>query len=264
MVLNKYMPVISPSNLIRCYFDHKPGPSPKSGKSRVDVYYAETKDLSKSYSYLKNYISPDEQVRADRFHFEKDRETYITCHSILRLVLSKYLNKNPLEITFNSGINQKPAINGDPVFFNIAHSRETFAIAVSGDFYVGIDLELINQDLDIKPITKSFFSTKEQQYIFKTDKGTKNRFFLLWTRKEALLKALGTGIIDDLRKIEVSGQDNFMSKKSFNYLPSDFALSNLYLYSKKIRNNYLSIAVPQKALIDLHDLDSDNIDSFLD
>ena len=258
------MPIIPHSNCISCFFGPKTRLAPNSGSGKVDLFYAETKELSASYSYLKNYVSKDEHARAGRFHSDKDRETYTTCHAALRLILSKCLKVKPLEIQYKYGINNKPGIAGDPIHFNITHTRESFALAVSSDFYVGIDLEVINRDIDIYSIAKSFFSKKECEYIRKTEIGAKNRFFLLWTRKEALLKALGTGMINNLSEIDVSGRDNLMNLKSFDDIVVDYAFHNLYIYSKKIRNNWLSLAIPRKNAINLYHLNYENIISYLD
>jgi 4'-phosphopantetheinyl transferase len=258
----EYMSVIFRSNCIRCYFDSKSRPASKFHSGKVDIFFAETKDLSPVYPDLKNYIVNDERLRADKFQFEKDRETYITCHAILRLVLAQRLNIDPLGISFRKGVNQKPYLIDNPAHFNITHTREAFAVAVSKDFLVGIDLELIKQDININSIAKSYFSKIEREYILESEIDSKNRFFQLWTRKEALLKALGTGIVNNLKKIEVSGQENFINRKSFDNLVFEDAFHDLFIYSNKINDNYLSIAIPYQASLNFFHLNSENIFSF--
>lgn len=258
------MLIISRSNCIRCFFDFRSEGGSKFNSGKLNVFYAETKDLSTRYSDLKNYITNDENLRAEKFHFEQDRETYISCHAVLRLVLAQNLNVKPLEIRYKIGLNNKPSLIGDQIYFNVTHTKDAFAFAVSSVFYVGIDLEDINRRVDIHSIVKSFFSKKEQEYIFKSKNGARNRFFLLWTRKEALLKSIGTGIINNLTQIEVSEQENLIKNKSLDNLVSDYLLTEHFIYSKKLSNYWLSIATPHRTTININLLNKDKIVSYLD
>jgi phosphopantetheinyl transferase len=77
----------------------------------------------------------------------------------------------------------------------------------------------------------------------------------LWTRKEALLKAIGTGIISQLSHIEVFKPDNLINKSSIEGLANISFPNNYYIYSKKLGDYYLSVALPQKSQIVLSRLD---------
>src|SRR6267142_830850 len=61
-------------------------------------------------SELKEVLSADERVRANRFHFEKDQIQFIEARAALRLLLSQYLNVRPTELTFSFGEQGKPAL----------------------------------------------------------------------------------------------------------------------------------------------------------
>lgn len=251
------MLVISQPSYIRCSNGLKFENKSKIKNKVVEVFFAETKTLHSWYPVCNNYISKEEYLRASRFTFEKDRVTYTLCHSVLRLILSSYMNVHPLDIIFSTGINKKPGLIDNPLFFNLSHTREQFAIAISDSFYTGIDLENINQKTEIKSIAKSYFSTKEYEFIFSSEAGAYDRFFLLWTRKEALLKALGSGIIENLQGVEVCDKDNILDTGLLVEEKSDQNFYLLYLYSKKIKNIYLSLAIPEKACINFHNLSSD-------
>lgn len=232
--------------------------------NRVEVFYAKTIDLITGYPDFKNYITKDEQLRADRFHFEEDMETYISCHALLRLILSRKLNKEPLEIIFVNELYNKPGLSGNPLYFNITHTRDAFAFATSKNFHVGIDLEKISREIDFISIIETYFSKREREYILGSQFEARDRFFHLWTRKEALLKALGTGIITDLTQVEVSEHESFVNKKSPGKLVFDSAFNDHFIYSKKFLNYYLSIAIPQKVEIRFIHINEENIKSYLD
>jgi phosphopantetheine--protein transferase-like protein len=258
------MQLVSGSSDIYCNFDSVFKMTSKNYLNRVDVFYARTKDLITKYNDFKNYITHEELLRAGRFHFDQDRETYISCHALLRLILSGRLKKKPLDILFINGPYNKPGIIGNPLFFNITHTRDSFAFAISRYLSLGIDLEKVNRDLDFKSIMKISFSEKECNYVLESDSNARNRFFLLWTRKEALLKALGIGIVIDLTQVEISEHERYVNNESFGKLVFDSAFNEHFIYSKILLNYYLSIALPHKANIILNQINEENIDSYLD
>ena len=251
------MSIIFVPDCISCCFesDYKMVVS-KDTSNKLEVFYAQTKDLSSGYSNLQNYITNDEQIKADKFHFDKDRETYISCHALLRLILSKRLNISPLELSFNNTINNKSCLTGNPVYFNISNASEAFAFAISRDFYVGIDLENVNQRIDFNSIIETFFTDKEREYILGSQFEARDRFFFLWTRKEALLKAIGTGILTDCKQVEVYKEENVPEMKSIDNLILMVECDKHFIYSKKLSNYFLSIATPQMAKIILNQINS--------
>ena len=257
------MLAISRPDYIRCRLGSGTDRDLKNHQSNLEIFYAETSALSSGYPGLMNVISKDEALRAGRLRLDNDRETYITCHALLRLVIAQRLKVDPKEISFTNGLNNKPYIMGDPLFFNLTHTRESFSFAISDNKFIGIDLENSDQDIEFHSVARSFFSSKECGYIFRSAEGAKNRFFVLWTRKEALLKALGTGIIDDLTNIEVSGRDNSIDWNSLGGSVPDPAISTMFLYTRKIGTHFLSIAVPQRDSIKFYHLNKKNIVSYL-
>lgn len=258
------MSVISYRSCIECSFESKANISANFPLNEIEVYYGITKDLCSEYSNLENYLTQDERLRADKFHFIEDRNTYISCHGLLRSILSKKLKKNPLEIIFLNDKNNKPGLIGNPLYFNITHVRNAFAFVISKHFYVGIDMENADQSIDFIPIINTFFSNEERKFILGSQADAQERFFLLWTRKEALLKAIGTGIITNLPQIEVSEKENIIYKKSFDNLICDSVYNEHFIYSEKVLNYYLSIAIPQKAEIILNQLKEENFKSYFD
>lgn len=82
--------------------------------------------------------------------------------------------------------------------FNLSHSDGFVAVAI-GDGSVGIDLQGVNEDFDPVPLAERFFSQTEAGRIKNAQTSTRvDLFFALWTKKEALGKALGKGLTDTL------------------------------------------------------------------
>lgn len=87
--------------------------------------------------------------------------------------------------------------NGKPLakdkYFNISHSHGLIALVID-TVPVGIDVELIRK-YDEK--LQSFISSNEEKEYISDDKS----FFEIWTNKEALVKAFGLGLREDVKKI---------------------------------------------------------------
>jgi phosphopantetheine--protein transferase-like protein len=229
----------------------------------AEVYFGQTKDFQSENVFANKNLNNDDRIKAEKLHNSKDQQTTLICHTLLRLILSSRLNKNPDEILYRLGAKGKPELNDNSLFFNISHTTDSFVIAISENFPVGVDLEGLNKHLNYEPIVKRFFSEKEAEYILNTPVESKDRFFLLWTRKEALLKAIGTGIIPHFSRIEVFGPDNLIDRGALENL-ADNSLSNQYfIYSKKLHNHFLSIALPQRTKITLNCLNEKYFNTLL-
>jgi len=257
------MITISSSDFVKCTFGSPQHSAAVPIPDSSEVYYADTGDLECLMPDLEKYITYNERYRSEKFRFENDRNTYISSHAALRLILSERLDTSPLDIGFTNGKYNKPGIRNDRLFFNLAHTREAFAIAVSDSCSIGVDLEGINRSFDFDSIIRINFSPREREFILKNDTGAWERFFLLWTRKEALLKALGTGITDHLTEIEVADRENFIDGNLFDKNVTGVDIPDHYIYSGKAGNNYISVAIPCKALIKCHNLNGETFQSFL-
>jgi 4'-phosphopantetheinyl transferase len=256
------MTLITISSFVRCSFYPDEKMVSNDLVSTAEVFFAKTKDLSSGISSLRRYINKDDQLKADRLHNSEDKKTNLICFTLLRMILSKKLNKSPHDISYINGRNGKPGIKDNSLFFNISHTRDSFAIAISEHSYIGVDLEDLSKSLDFESIIKRVFSGKEGEFILKSSGKSRNRFFLLWTRKEALLKAIGTGIIPHLSQIEVLRPVNLINRNSIDDLADVSVSDQHYIYSKKLYNYYLSVALPQKAKIVLSHLDEKVLNTY--
>jgi 4'-phosphopantetheinyl transferase len=236
---------------------------PNRSSGVVEVYFAKTKDIINEYDRLKVLIDGNEKLKADNLHFEEDRHTTVLCHSLLRVMLSKKLNTDPSGIRILYKDNGKPRLEDDSLYFSISHTHDAFAFAISDGFEIGVDLEKNDRNIDFLSITRKFFSTAERAYILDSPSDSRNRFFLLWTRKEALLKALGTGIISNLAYTEVVGHGGILNNNSYEYITDDHSFYDHFIYSKKITKYYLSVAMPQKAKILMHHLNAEKVLTYI-
>jgi 4'-phosphopantetheinyl transferase len=158
---------------------------------------------------LYHTLSINERVRAERFHFEKDRKRFIAGRGILRTILSCYLSVEPSRLHFCYGKNGKPALadtfGKGAILFNMSDSEGLALYAFTRDHEIGVDIEHIRDIPEMEQIAKQFFSARENA-VFRSLPESKKReaFFNCWTRKEAFIKAKGEGLRFGLDQFEVS------------------------------------------------------------
>jgi 4'-phosphopantetheinyl transferase len=154
-------------------------------------------------------LSEDEQERASRFKFDKDRRLYTTAHAGVRSLLSIYLKVEAGEIRFFSGANGKPALAAPlaatGLEFNLSHSNELALVAVARGKAVGVDVECCKRKFDFEEIARRFFTAGEVAALLELPEPLQREaFFKCWTSKEAFLKAKGTGLSGKLDEVEIS------------------------------------------------------------
>jgi 4'-phosphopantetheinyl transferase len=141
-------------------------------------------------------LSRQERERADRFRFEKHRRRFVAGRGELRQLLGRYLGLSPRNVALEYGSDGKPFCNVQPreskICFNLSHSENVAALAISNGFEVGIDVEQIRPIEECVPF--EVFSIQERtKFTALPDAEQQKIFFESWARKEACLKALGTG-----------------------------------------------------------------------
>lgn len=160
-------------------------------------------------AWLHSFLTPDEQRRADRFYFEKDRRQFTVARGALRMLLGGYLNIEPSRIRFRYSHYGKPRLDGgDPdnsLRFNLSHSHGLTVMAFALGRELGIDVEWLRPDLACDEIAERFFSPAELAALRALHPDQRLQgFFNCWTRKEAYIKAIGTGLSTPLDQFDVS------------------------------------------------------------
>jgi 4'-phosphopantetheinyl transferase len=187
-------------------------PAPKSlqlGDREVHLWLVNLDLPLKKVKELKDVLSSDEKVRAERFYFEKHRNRFIVARSALRIILAQYLEREANKIKFSYGDRGKPFLaEKEPLRklqFNISHSENLALYGLTYDRAIGVDIEYLRPIDDVQKIARRFFSAQESALVDSlTDFKKILAFFRGWTAKEAYLKATGDGISEALDRVEVS------------------------------------------------------------
>lgn len=166
----------------------------------VDVWRASLDAQSpEAVRHAQALVSPDEDERARRFYFERDRRRFVVGRGILRTLLGAYLGRAPRELEFRYGANGKPALANRgmdaPLFFNVSHSEGLAAYAVTQTGEVGIDVERVREIPEWEQIASTYFLPRELARLAACPAAERSReFFRAWARQEARLKAQGVGL----------------------------------------------------------------------
>lgn len=176
---------------------------PGSLNGEVHVYACEIGTLdTKPFLSL---LTKDELAKAGAFRQKADADRFITGRVAVKKLLGYYGALDAAGIVINPGEKGKPvAQTGTGIrlpSFNISHSGNKVLVAVSSDG-VGVDVELIT-GIALEDLAQAVFS-KQELTAFANSSDAVTTFYSFWTRKEALLKAAGVGLIDSLHTIDVS------------------------------------------------------------
>ena len=172
----------------------------------VHVWYQATDALDDAaIAAAVSALSDDERERYGRFHFARDARDYALAHALLRLTLSRYDDRAPDRWRFDKDAGGKPALVDPGAFrgsFSLSHAHGMVTCAVMTEGDVGVDVERTDRDVNVGGIAARFFAPAETAHLERLDgEARRSRFFDLWTLKEALVKALGTGLATSLASL---------------------------------------------------------------
>lgn len=198
-----------------------------SVKDAVHVFKIKASDYFKKID-PKELLSTEELAKASRFLHQQSRENYTVRKYFLRKILSQFMGLPPLAVVFHLKDNKKPGVDG--LCFNVSHSKDLITIAVSENS-IGVDIEYIDPYFQYKEVTELCFS-KEERAMVESSALPVLTFYLLWTRKEALVKATGEGIVEQLQ--EVPTQSNRVLRNGQDYQIASFFATETHLLSTAI------------------------------
>jgi len=179
-------------------------PAPR-GSLTVDVFTWRLAAPQGEVAALAELLSAEERRRAARFAFAPDRDRFIVGRARLRQILARYVAQRPEALTFRYRPHGKPSLataRAAP-FFNLSHSDDLAALAITSACDIGIDIERIRTVP--AAVARRFFAANENAALLRLDGADwLAGFFRCWTRKEAVIKAVGKGLAFPLKSFAVS------------------------------------------------------------
>lgn len=141
-------------------------------------------------------LTNEEKSRAERFRFGKDERLWIACRANLRKILGQAIQRPPREVPLILSENGKPLLAPpyDSLHFNLSHCPDLAIVALCAGGPVGIDLESLDRATDLLECESTFCHPLEISALPSETRARASQLLRIWTAKEAVLKALGTGL----------------------------------------------------------------------
>jgi 4'-phosphopantetheinyl transferase len=168
----------------------------------VDLVLAPLDVGPSSVAALSRLLVHEEIDRARHFVRPLHASRFVVARAALRITLGRALQCPPREVPLHrspcsgcGGPHGKPRVAGRQLGFNLAHSADLAAIALSTEHEVGVDVERVRAGFPYEAIADQFLHAQEGAHVRAVAPSRRSRAFLeIWTRKEAVVKATGEGL----------------------------------------------------------------------
>jgi 4'-phosphopantetheinyl transferase len=148
---------------------------------------------AEEYEKYFSMMSSDRQADVNRKRFDDDKKRSVLGEKLVRLGIAELSGVLPEEIILRRTDKGKPYAEGLDIAFSVSHSEDMVICAV-GKGKIGADVEHIRHIN--RNVSRFACTDSDKEFVFSSEYGWENRFFELWTAKEAYVKSLGTGISD--------------------------------------------------------------------
>ncbi|MDR2612381.1 MAG: 4'-phosphopantetheinyl transferase superfamily protein [Deltaproteobacteria bacterium] len=196
---------------------------------RVSVRYARALALEPRLEEALALVTPARREKALRHRKRPD---------LLRSVAAGLLLRKCLGVSGDSdliaGPLGRPELSLPGPFFNLSHSGDFTALALCRDGPCGLDIEPVDRASRRDLLAARVFSPEERE-LLASHLADRSLFYILWTRKESLLKAAGLGLFREPASFSTVP----LHAPSFRALGAEWALASL------VREGHVfSIAAP--------------------
>src|SRR3989442_4856441 len=155
-----------------------------------------------------SWLSSNEQMRAARLRNPLEHQRYIASRVLIRRVLSDLTGIVPEDLGILRDKCGKPFLtlpgeakhqsSENSLRFNVSHSENALCIATALGCNVGVDIEVVNPNLDVLTICKASLQSEDIDQVQRASPNERSLvFYRLWTMREAFAKMLGHGINSD-------------------------------------------------------------------
>lgn len=202
----------------------------------VHLWLFSTSTFNKDIPDFFQNLSLQEKEILSNYRRVIDKQNYIIRHGVAKELLKRYLPKKEINFSYNEHL--KPFIKG--INFNIAQSGNYFACAFSLSNQVGVDIQEIRPTMFLASMIEEYFSEEEKNYFSKND--SYESFFYIWCKKEAILKSLGLGLSQELKKINTI--DSLNKDDKWSLIKTSLSDTDIWVTSlKKEEKICMSIAL---------------------
>lgn len=178
-----------------------------SDSAQVQVYVCPVSWVPQDHMVLSHYLgflSSAEKLRYDQYH-PKAARLFLISRVLVKTVLADKLGISPHQVNIQLHPNGKPFVQGSKaVYFNLTHSADVIILAVTEEGEIGVDIEQVDREFEWMRVD-SVLAPTEIEWIKENELtdpfSVYQRFFQIWTLKEAYIKCTGEGMSRHLKKL---------------------------------------------------------------
>lgn len=181
-------------------------PFARMGRASVDYVYLTPNAQREAFALA--CLDAKETARWHRYRHPRPQRQFVLCRAALRIIICERLGCKKEDLCFTASRHGKPValVRDAPasVQFNVSHSGTHGLIALSEPGRIGVDIEERTPRNNPDGNIAKAFAPRERRALAAAEGDRKLRlFFQLWTCKEALIKALGSGFSLDTSTFEI-------------------------------------------------------------
>ncbi|MGE3804805.1 MAG: 4'-phosphopantetheinyl transferase superfamily protein [Gemmataceae bacterium] len=179
------------------------------GNDEVDLWHVSVDELPAELleRVCRDWLSGEEKERYERYRHEGARQMFLAGRWLVRAMLSRYAALEPAAWRFRANGHGRPEIamlGLEGLRFNLSHSAGVLLLGVARERDIGVDVEHVNERRDLLGIAHHSFSAVEIEQVERAAPHERaERFFAIWTLKEAYIKARGMGLAFPLDRFAV-------------------------------------------------------------
>jgi 4'-phosphopantetheinyl transferase len=204
-------------------------------------------------------LTGEERERIGRFHRPADAASFAAGRALVRLALARLVGAAPGELVFDTWCELHSSPHGKPrlvepateLDFSLSRAGPRLLLGISAA-PVGVDVEPRDRDVEAG-VARIAFADDERAELDAVPAGRRAGAFLAcWTRKEAVLKALGHGLAVDPKSVSVTFLDGVEPR--IRRLPEDFGPPEAWSLVPLARDEWLAaVAVRSGPEVELAD-----------
>ena len=177
----------------------------RQSDDEVTIWWSNLSETQANFGLQANLLSDEDLLRAGRMSNSNVRDRWITGRATLRSILSVYLGIPERAISIAYEALGKPQVKNRGTFrFNLSHSADLAALAVTWKKRVGIDILRIRDNININDLAPWTFAENDLNAWRRLPEDEQRLSFLRsWVRKEAYLKGQGFGLTHSMRDLQV-------------------------------------------------------------
>jgi phosphopantetheinyl transferase len=207
----------------------------------TQVLVALAPDRPEALGRALDLLTGEERERVGRFRRPADAASFAAGRALVRLALAERVGVAPGELVFDTWCELHASPHGKPrlvepaaeLDFSLSRAGARLMLAIA-DVPVGVDVERRDRDVEAE-VARIAFADDERAELEDAGSGA---FLACWTRKEAVLKALGHGLAVDPKTVSVTFLDGVEPR--IRRLPEEFGPPEAWSLVPLARDEWLA------------------------